>query len=88
MKYTLNCLGNGSYGNSKDFCKNKADGHYSDPVDCGKFYQCSYGLTFHEYCAPGTAFSVAMMGCDFPINVPGCENYGGWYVVAKQQLNT
>ncbi|XP_052069385.1 acidic mammalian chitinase-like [Mytilus californianus] len=67
-----------SNGNNKqEFCKNKPDGHYRDPTDCGEFYQCSFGLTFHEYCAPGTVFNEQLVSCDYPIHVPGCLNYGG-----------
>ncbi len=54
------------------FCEDKADGQYRDLHDCSEFYVCSFGLTFHEYCAPGTAFNEKIMTCDFPLNVPGC----------------
>ena len=27
-----------------------------DPVDCGKFYECSNGQSTHFDCAPGTLF--------------------------------
>ncbi|CAG2218681.1 E3.2.1.14 [Mytilus edulis] len=60
-----------------NFCRTKSDGLYSDASDCGSYYQCSFGLTFHEPCAPGTAFNPKQDACDYPFNVPACMNYRG-----------
>jgi len=62
-----------SIGNGDKFCQGKTDGHYRDPRDCRKFYQCSFGLAFHEICGGGTVFNVKIFGCDFPSHVHGCE---------------
>lgn len=62
-----------------------APGFYPE-LDCGHFYECvptgsggaGGGFTIVHYeCAPGTAFNPAIKACDWPYNVPGCENYVG-----------
>lgn len=55
-----------------DFCKGKSDGFYSDPMDCGHFYQCSFEVSYHETCPSGTYFNPAMKGCDWADRVPNC----------------
>ncbi|CAC5417123.1 E3.2.1.14 [Mytilus coruscus] len=60
-----------------NFCRSKADGLYRDASDCGSYYQCSFGVTFHEPCSPGTAFNPQQDACDYPFNVPACMNYRG-----------
>lgn len=57
------------------FCQHKADGLYSDPKDCGMFYQCDMNLGFHEPCPPGLAFNEPMAECDYPYKVPQCTHY-------------
>ncbi len=55
---------------------------FDNSCDCTHYYQCqqqagSEDWTFvEEACAPGTAFNPDMHICDFPANVPGCEDAG------------
>ncbi|XP_052265552.1 chitotriosidase-1-like isoform X2 [Dreissena polymorpha] len=58
--------------NPTDFCKGKQDGFYKDPVDCSKFYQCSFEISYHEPCPSGTYFSTVLQGCDWIANVHNC----------------
>eukprot|EP00105_Crassostrea_gigas_P040449 XP_019924597.1 PREDICTED: probable chitinase 3 [Crassostrea gigas] len=62
-------------GDANSFCRNRADGHYRDPANCGMFYQCAMNLGFHEPCPPGTVFNEAIIACDFPFRVAACQNY-------------
>jgi len=55
-----------------------ADGYFTDPKDCSKFYFCvSQGngeFARHTYsCGEGLAFDQERKVCDFPTNVPGCH---------------
>jgi len=63
---------------SSSICK--YEGLCPDPTDCGNFYECTKdqtgGWVMHlRHCGPGTVFNPATQGCDWPFNVPGCENY-------------
>ena len=44
-------------------CDGKADGMYPDPVDCFKYYECSFGNTYHRPCPTGTVFDAATSSC-------------------------
>jgi len=60
-----------------DICKSV--GLFPDPDDCHTFYQCSVdaegGWIVEVYqCGPGTVFNPVIGSCDWPYNVPGCEN--------------
>lgn len=59
------------------FCRGKTDGLYRDSQACGHYYQCSFGFTFHEPCAPGLVFNENTDACDYIINVPACFNFQG-----------
>ncbi|XP_033739624.1 LOW QUALITY PROTEIN: chitinase-3-like protein 1 [Pecten maximus] len=63
--------------NSNNVCLGKVDGYFLDHQDCGYFYQCAFGLAFHEPCPPGLAFNENIRACDYPINVPACATYTG-----------
>ncbi|XP_043522584.1 uncharacterized protein LOC122535258 isoform X3 [Frieseomelitta varia] len=43
------------------------------PDTCKKFLQCESGGTFVMDCGPGTAFNPAISVCDWPYNVPSCN---------------
>lgn len=43
------------------------------PDTCKKFLQCERGGTFVMDCGPGTAFNPAISVCDWPYNVPSCN---------------
>ncbi|XP_063237600.1 probable chitinase 10 [Bacillus rossius redtenbacheri] len=45
-----------------------------DPTDCGKFYECNYGIPIRESCYPGLYFSEKNQACDYPQNVPECTS--------------
>jgi len=58
----------------------KYEGLCPNPADCGSFYECSKDqnggwIMELNNCALGTVFNPAIQGCDWPYNVPGCENY-------------
>ena len=54
-------------------------GVHDNPCDCTSFYQCedngdgTWSLTTSE-CPPGTVYNPESNICDFPENVPGCED--------------
>lgn len=58
----------------------KYEGLCPDPTDCRNFYECfkdengNWQMNFNQ-CASGTVFNPAIKTCDWPYNVPGCENY-------------
>jgi len=74
--------GTGTPGTSGPFTCS-APGFYPDPNDCGSFYECIPGASggswqaIHYDCGAGTVFNPVIKVCDFPYNVPGCENYVG-----------
>ncbi|XP_076544924.1 uncharacterized protein LOC117601744 isoform X1 [Osmia lignaria lignaria] len=48
-------------------------GYLPHPETCKKFLQCDHGGTFIMDCGPGTAFNPAISVCDWPYNVPSCN---------------
>ncbi|CAH3174881.1 unnamed protein product [Porites lobata] len=50
----------------KNFCKRKLTGLYTDPKDCGSYYQCFAGRTFWKHCPKGLHFNSKLKVCDFP----------------------
>ncbi|XP_048581181.1 uncharacterized protein LOC5511285 isoform X2 [Nematostella vectensis] len=49
------------------FCKGKPNGHYADPRDCSRFYQCdAFHKTFLHRCPAGLKWSVKKTACDWP----------------------
>jgi len=55
------------------FCLHLSDGIYRDPRNCQKFFECSYGRTFHKDCAPSTYYNDHTHVCDVPSH-SGCNN--------------
>ena len=41
---------------------------------CKKFLQCASGRSFVMDCGPGTVFNPITMVCDWPYNVPDCND--------------
>lgn len=54
-------------------CPPHVTGLVAHPSDCTKFLQCANGGTHIMDCGPGTVFNPAVMVCDWPRNVKGCE---------------
>lgn len=48
-----------------------------DPDDCTVFYRCHLGVPEPMKCPTGEVFNPISLQCDWPYNVPGCENAGG-----------
>ena len=67
-----------------------AEGFFVDPENCRWFYACRdhHGdgtFTHYEFRCPfGLAFDEANLRCDWPWNVPGCDNDGGNHLVSPQ----
>ena len=40
---------------------------YSDPTDCGKYYECSNGVAIQMNCPAGLHFHTVFNVCDWPI---------------------
>ncbi|XP_046632543.1 acidic mammalian chitinase-like [Daphnia pulicaria] len=59
----------------------QSEGYFRDPNDCGKYYLCvangSEWVIYNFECGAGTVFDPSTNNCNFPYNVPGCENYPG-----------
>ncbi|XP_063985117.1 uncharacterized protein LOC135166617 isoform X2 [Diachasmimorpha longicaudata] len=55
-------------------CPEQLSGLLAYPSDCRKFLLCSNGITHVMICGPGTVFSPTKSTCDYPANVPGCED--------------
>ena len=53
-----------------------------DLTNCGFFYIC--GLYTLVPCALGMAFDEQIQSCNYPIYVPGCENYKGKILLGKK----
>ncbi|XP_071953434.1 protein obstructor-E-like [Antedon mediterranea] len=51
------------------YCNGKDDGNYEYPGDCGKFVQCSGGVSTVTTCVPGLVYSVENDECDYPLTV-------------------
>merc|ERR1719397_2293355 len=66
------------------------EGFFVDPENCRWFYACRdhHGdgtFTHYEFRCPfGLAFDEANLRCDWPWNVPGCDNEGGNHLVSPQ----
>ncbi|XP_057337127.1 uncharacterized protein LOC130675448 isoform X3 [Microplitis mediator] len=58
-------------------CPRDFSGILKHPTDCGKFLQCDHGSTFIMDCGPGTVFNPSISVCDWPYNVPGCDQTTG-----------
>ncbi|XP_033113936.1 fibrillin-2-like, partial [Anneissia japonica] len=61
--------------NNGDFCSSRNDGNY--PLSCSSYYSCVFGTSFVLSCQPGLAYNPNEDICDFPQNVPGCEQIVG-----------
>ncbi|XP_013786990.1 protein obstructor-E-like, partial [Limulus polyphemus] len=48
---------------------------HAHPTDCRYFYVCVDGFARSYGCEKGTVLNVDSLQCDYPENVPGCENY-------------
>ncbi|KAK1135090.1 hypothetical protein K0M31_007860 [Melipona bicolor] len=57
----------------KIVCPADYTGLLPHPDTCKKFLQCLKGGTFIMDCGPGTAFNPAISVCDWPYNVPRCN---------------
>ncbi|XP_034936416.1 uncharacterized protein [Chelonus insularis] len=55
-------------------CPDGFSGMMPHPTNCLKFLQCNFGHAFIMDCGPGTVFNPQINNCDWPYNVPGCEN--------------
>lgn len=59
----------------------QSEGYFRDPSDCGKYYLCvangNEWIIYNYECGAGTVFDPSINNCNFPYNVPGCENYPG-----------
>lgn len=44
-------------------------GHYADPEDCSKYFECHDNKPVHLSCAPGFLFDATEGVCDFSENV-------------------
>ncbi|KAK8738799.1 hypothetical protein OTU49_003679 [Cherax quadricarinatus] len=55
----------------------EADGHISyheDKADCTRYFMCEGERKHHMPCPVNLVFNAAQNVCDWPENVPGCEN--------------
>jgi len=48
--------------------------YYEDTKDCTKYYMCEGDRKHHMPCPVNLVFNAAGTVCDWPENVPGCEN--------------
>merc|ERR1712227_426570 len=60
-------------------CKHEGINDDPDPADCAHFYDChlvdgTWQVKKFE-CGKGSVFNPKINSCDFPYNVPGCEDY-------------
>ncbi|CAJ0948564.1 unnamed protein product, partial [Mesorhabditis belari] len=53
-----------------------AANYRADPTSCNYFYQCAPAGWTRMPCGPGTVWNPNLTVCDWPYNVPGCENSG------------
>ncbi|XP_069124961.1 chondroitin proteoglycan 1-like [Argopecten irradians] len=60
---------------TSNICFGKIDGYFTDPKDCGYYYQCSYGQAIREPCPPRLVFNEKTNACDYTQNVPACSQY-------------
>ena len=54
------------------------EGYHPDPTDCNKYYLCvpngDQWIVYYYNCGAGTVFDPTTNNCNFPYNVPGCED--------------
>ena len=60
-------------------CPGDTDGAYPDETDCSMFIICpymsqGYNAAFPMPCPPGLYFNPTIRECDWPVNVPSCNN--------------
>lgn len=60
-------------GEWRPTCPTNLNGLIAHPSDCTKYFQCAHGISHLMVCGPGTVFNPAMITCDHPKNVKGCE---------------
>ncbi|XP_077979655.1 chitin-binding domain protein cbd-1-like [Glandiceps talaboti] len=58
---------------SKVDCSTAPAGLYPYPLDCTKYINCGSGMEFVQSCPPGTVFNPRQLYCDWPANVPECD---------------
>lgn len=63
-------------------CPPDFSGLLPHPDTCDKFLQCANGITYVMDCGIGTVFNPVTTVCDWPYNVPGCQN--GEFVAEKK----
>lgn len=49
--------------------------------DCGEFKVCHAGVAVLNHCPPGLVFNFDKDVCDWPINVPGCTQSRGSFLL-------
>ncbi|XP_077979652.1 putative chitinase 10 [Glandiceps talaboti] len=54
-------------------CSTAPAGLYPYPSDCTKYINCGSGMEFVQSCPPGTVFNPRQLYCDWPENVPECD---------------
>lgn len=68
-----------SFGDSgfylPDFCEDKMDDVYADPLSREWFYVCQAGQAYHFQCPAGLVFDESCKCCNWPDN-PTIGNYG------------
>lgn len=68
----------------------QSEGYFPDPTDCGKYYLCvpngDQWTVYYYNCGAGTVFDPTTNNCNFPYNVPGCEDYPGKANIFKTKL--
>ncbi|XP_053406596.1 probable chitinase 10 [Mercenaria mercenaria] len=52
-----------------EFCANKADGMYTYPEDCRKYYHCGSYMTYVKSCSAGLYWNPSINNCDWAANV-------------------
>ncbi|KAI8494279.1 Endochitinase 1 [Branchiostoma belcheri] len=58
-----------------DFCSGRQNGYYADPGDCGKYYNCDRGVTYHEECWEDTLWNDELGDCDWEENVDCSDDW-------------
>ena len=62
----------------QDCCSDVTDPNQDvidDPDNCQCYYLCAgANVQGHECCAPGLVFNPELMICDWPFNVPDCQD--------------
>ena len=76
-----------NYTAAKFNCPGTKNGLYSDPHNCGYFYQCSNGIPYHMPCPSGLQFNPDTRECDYPFIV-NCGVPGGVVVSSVTAITT